>query len=49
MEKIYKTIRIVGAANIAIGVIMIVTGVATGVIAIVAGSSLLKKKSRLTF
>ena len=41
--------RNVGAANIAIGIIMIVAGVSTGVIAIVTGASLLKKKSKLTF
>ncbi len=49
MEKIYKTMRITGAANIAIGIIMIVVGVASGVVAIVAGANLLKKKSELTF
>lgn len=49
MEKIYKTMRNAGAANIAIGIIMIVAGVSTGVIAIVTGANLLKKKSGLTF
>lgn len=49
MEKVYKTMRITGAANIAVGIIMIVAGVSTGVITIVTGVNLLKKKSRLTF
>ncbi len=49
MERIYKTMRNTGAANIVIGIIMIAAGVSTGVIAIVTGANLLKKKSELTF
>ncbi len=49
MEKLYKAVRNTGAANIAIGVIMIVAGVSTGVIAIVSGANLLKKKSEIVF
>ena len=30
MEKVYKTMRNTGAANIAIGIIMIVTGLTAG-------------------
>ena len=42
-EKIYKTMTTV------LGVIMIVTGIAAGVITIVGGARLLKNKSGLTF
>lgn len=49
MENVYKTMRNTGAANIAIGIIMIVTGVSAGTLAIVMGANLLKKKSQLTF
>ena len=49
MEKIYKTMRNSGAASIAIGIIMIVAGVSTGVIAVVTGANLLKKKSEVSF
>lgn len=49
MENVYKTMRNTGAANIAIGIIMIVTGLSTGILAIVTGANLLKKKSQLTF
>ena len=47
-EKIYKTMTTVGAGNIVLGVIMIVTGIAAGVITIVGGARLLKNKSGLT-
>ena len=49
MENVYKTMRNIGAANIAIGIIMIETGLSTGILAIVTGANLLKKKSQLTF
>ena len=48
-EKIYKTMTTVGAGNIVLGVIMIVTGITAGVITIVGGARLLKNKSGLTF
>ncbi|MGN0335246.1 MAG: hypothetical protein ACI4DV_06255 [Lachnospiraceae bacterium] len=48
-EKIYKTIRNTGAGNIAIGIIAIVTGVVSGVLLIVSGAGLLKKKSEIMF
>ena len=48
-EKIYKPMTPVGAGNIVLGVIMIVTGIAAGVITIVGGARLLKNKSGLTF
>ena len=48
-EKIYKTMTTVGAGNIVLGVIMIVTGIAAGVITIVGGARLLKNKSGLNF
>ena len=46
-EKVYKTMKAAGAANIAIGVICIVIGVASGVILLVSGGSLLKEKKKL--
>ena len=49
MENVYKTMRNTGAANIGIGVIMIVTGLSAGTLAIVTGANLLKKKSQLLF
>ncbi|MCI8583794.1 MAG: hypothetical protein HFH11_03775 [Dorea sp.] len=48
-EKAFKTMGITGAASIAIGVVMIVTGITTGVIAVVCGGRLLKNKEGLMF
>ena len=48
-EKVYKTMRGVGVANIVIGVISIVTGVTSGVILLVNVGRLLKAKKKLTF
>ncbi len=48
-EKVYKTMSFAGASGVAIGIIMIVTGVTTGIIAIVGGARLLKDKKGLTF
>ena len=44
-EKIYKTMSRTGACSIAVGIITLVTGVAAGVLMIVSGSRLLKRKS----
>lgn len=49
MEKVYKTMRNAGACNITIGIIVLVTGVVVGIMAIVSGGILLKRKSEITF
>lgn len=49
MEKVYKTMRNVGACNITIGIIVLVTGVVVGIMSIVSGGILLKRKSEITF
>lgn len=48
-ERAYKTMGLTGAANIAIGIVMIVAGVAAGIIAIIGGARLLKNKEGLMF
>lgn len=48
-EKAYKVMGLAGAANIAIGIISIVIGVATGIILLVSGGKLLGTKKGLTF
>ena len=48
-ERVYKSMRLVGGANIALGIIILVTGVATGILAIIGGSKLLRSKNELTF
>ena len=49
MERVYKTMRNAGACSIVIGRVMIVTGLAAGVMAIVSGAALLRRKAEITF
>ena len=49
MEKIYKTMRNSGSCSIAIGIVILVTGVTVGILSIVSGSILLKRKAEITF
>lgn len=48
-EKTYKTMKSVGGGSIAIGIILLVTGLVTGILTIVNGARLLKRKSELMF
>ena len=49
MEKVYKAMRNTGAANIAIGIIVIAVGVSAGIVSSVTGANLLRKKSQIMF
>lgn len=49
MERIYKTMRNAGVCNIVIGSVILAAGIAAGVIAIISGAILLKRKSEITF
>ena len=49
MEKVYKTMQRTGACSIAIGIIVLVTGLTVGIMSIVCGSLLLKRKNDITF
>ncbi|SHK50624.1 hypothetical protein [Hespellia stercorisuis] len=48
-EKAFKTMQGAGASNIVIGVVLLVVGVAAGVITIVHGARLLINKNEITF
>ena len=48
-EKIYKTMGSTGAANIAVGICVLVCGIVSGVLLIVNGGRLLKQKSKMIF
>ncbi|SCP96026.1 hypothetical protein [Anaerobium acetethylicum] len=48
-EKTYKVMAGAGAGNIALGIIVLATGVVAGVILIINGARLLKGKSELLF
>lgn len=48
-EKIYNTMKSVGVGNLVIGILIILAGIATGVLMIINGAKLLKKKSEILF
>lgn len=48
-EKIYKVMGLTGASSIAAGIVILVVGVATGVISIVSGCLLLKRRKNVIF
>lgn len=48
-EKVFKTMGRTGAWNIAIGVVLIVVGLAAGVLSIINGARLIKDKSGIMF
>ena len=48
-EKVYKTMSIAGAGNIAIGIVMVLSGITCGILAIVSGAKMLKRKSDIIF
>ncbi len=48
-EKIFKSMGRTGVAAIVVGIIVAAVGVACGVVSIVFGSNLLKKRDQITF
>ncbi|MBO5159538.1 MAG: hypothetical protein J6B94_08105 [Lachnospiraceae bacterium] len=48
-EKLYKMMGVSGAGNITIGIVSIVTGIVGGVLLIITGAGLLKKRSEIMF
>ncbi len=48
-EKTYKTMRRAGGISIALGIVSIVVGVTIGVLTILTGANLLKRKSDISF
>lgn len=49
MEKIYHTMKSVGVWNLVLGILMIIAGTVAGILLILNGARLLKKKSDLLF
>lgn len=49
MEKIYKTMRSAGACSITIGIVILTIGMVVGILSIISGSILLKRKSDIIF
>lgn len=48
-EKIFKTMRGTGALNIAVGVVLLVVGLTSGILMIIGGAKLLSGKSKIMF
>ena len=48
-ERIFKTMTGSGALSLTVGIIVLVTGIVTGVLMIVSGSRLLREKTGITF
>lgn len=48
-EKIYTTMKSVGIGNLVMGILLIVSGIVSGVMMIISGGKLLKKKSEILF
>ena len=49
MERAYLAMKNSGAGSIAIGIVLIVVGVTSGVLSIVSGANLLRHKREITF
>lgn len=48
-EKAYKAMSFAGTTNITVGIIVVVVGMAAGIISIISGARLIKEKKGLTF
>lgn len=48
-EKIYKVMGGSGALNIAVGVVVLVTGIASGILLVISGAKLLAHRSKIMF
>lgn len=49
MEKAYKTMTFSGAANLAVGIVLVVAGTAAGVLTIISGARLLKNRREIIY
>lgn len=49
MEKIYKTMQGAGVGNIVLGIVILLTGTAAGILLIISGSALMHQKRNITF
>lgn len=47
-EKIYKTVSRAGAWNLALGIVVLVTGIAAGTMMVISGAKLIKQKYEIT-
>lgn len=48
-EKVYRSMGIVGACNLVVGIILMVVGVTCGILSIIGGANLFKNQKKLIF
>lgn len=48
-EKIYRSMKFSAAVNITLGIVMIVCGIAGGILLLISGGKLLSNKSKILF
>lgn len=48
-EKLYKTVTNAGIWNLVMGIVILTTGIASGVLLLVSSARLLKSKNNITF
>ena len=48
-EKLYRSLTMSGAGSIAVGIVVVVTGLAAGIVAIVNGARILINRKNITF
>lgn len=48
-ERVYKVMKGAGATNLAIGVVVMVAGIASGILLIITGAKLITGKSKILF
>ena len=46
-EKVYRTMSIAGAGNIAAGIVALTVGIAVGVVCIISGAGLLRSRKNI--
>lgn len=48
-EKIYKAMSRAGVTSLVLGIVVTVTGIVSGILLIINGTKLLRKRSEITF
>ena len=49
MERVYKTMKRAGVCNLILGIVILITGITTGVLMIINGSRLIYQKKNILF
>ncbi len=49
MERVYKTMKRAGVCNLILGIVILITGITTGVLMLINGSRLIYQKKNILF